>query len=139
MILYAMNWFEFDKLGDIQHFAHDGLGNKPFGFYCVANRSLSPDDYSAPYGRLAMIHKLVSRLGSESRQYRMDAARIWLLWCSLFYSPKGQPQSVGFPALRVLVLDFTEWRLNAENDSKLSRLGCSKVAEESSRTANLAD
>ena len=39
VVLYAFNSFEFDRLGDIQHFAHDGLENKPFGFYCVANRS----------------------------------------------------------------------------------------------------
>ena len=49
----------------------------------------------------------------------MDTARIWSLWCNLFYSPEGQPQLVGFPALKLLVLDFTEWRLNAENESKL--------------------
>ena len=118
VILYAFNSFEFDKLDDIQHCAHDGLGNKPFGLYCVANRSSSPN-YSAPYGRLTMIHKLVLRISPESRQYRIGTARIWSSWCNLFYSHEGQPQSIGFPALRVLFLDFTEWRLNAENDSKL--------------------
>ena len=41
VILYAFNSFEFDRLVDLQHFAHAGLENKPFGFYCVANRSLS--------------------------------------------------------------------------------------------------
>ncbi|KAM0804048.1 hypothetical protein BDR22DRAFT_642566 [Usnea florida] len=117
VVLYAFNVFEFDRLVDLQHFAHAGLENKPFGFYCVANRSLFPK-YSAPYGRLTMIHKLVLRI-SPDRQYRMGTARIWSSWCNLFYSPEGQPRSVGFPALRVLVLDFTEWRLNAENDSKL--------------------
>ena len=65
-----------------------------------------------------MIHKLVLRISPESRQYRIGTARIWSSWCEFFYSSEGQPQSVGFPALRVLVLDFTEWRLNAENDSK---------------------
>ena len=101
VILYAFNSFEFDRLVDLQHFAHAGLENKPFGFYCVANRSLSPN-YSAPYGRLTMIHKLVLRISPESRQYRMGTARIWSSWSHLFYFPEGQPQSFGFPALRVI-------------------------------------
>ena len=114
VILYAWNSFEFDSLVDLQHFAHAGLENKLFGFYRVANRSLSPK-YSAPYGRLTLIQQLVLRISPESRQYRMITAGIWSSWCHLFYTPEGQPQSVGFPALRVLVLDFTEWRLNAED------------------------
>lgn len=116
-VLYCGNTFEFDTPSGIQHFAHDGLENKPFGFYCVANGSLSPR--YTPYGRLTMITNLILRINPEFGQDRIDTARIWSSWCDFFYSPKGQPQSVGFPALRMLVLDFTHWKLSAENDSKL--------------------
>ena len=62
---------------------------------------------------------ITTRITPEFGQDRIDPARIWSSWCDFFYSSEGQPQSVGFPALRVLVLDFTHWKLSAENDSKL--------------------
>ena len=117
-VLYGGNLFEFHTLRDLQHFAHDGLENKPFGFYCVADRSVS-SNYSAPYGRLTMIHRLILRVKSDYNLIRIDRARIWSSWCDFFYYPKEQPQLVGFPALRRLLLDFSDWALRAENAHKL--------------------
>ena len=117
-VLYGGNLFEFLTLSGIQHFAHDGLENKPFGFYCVANRSLSPN-YSAPCGRLTMVHKLILRFRIGCNLRCTDTASIWSSWCDFFYPPKEQPQLVGFPALRMLLLDFSDWTLRAENPHKI--------------------
>ena len=117
-VLYGKNRFHFYTPSEIQHFGHARLENKPFGCYCVANRYLTPG-YSAPYGRLTMIHNLNLRIGFKPTGNVKDIHRIWSSWCNFFYSPEGQDQLVGFPALRRLALDFTDWGLKPENASKL--------------------
>ena len=110
-ILYGGNAFSFSKPEDIEKFAHFGMGNTPFGYYRTASESPSAVG-DAPYGRLTMIRSLDLMFnGAQSTS--------WSSWCNFFYPPEKQPQSIGFPALERLCLDFSDWGLRAEDASKI--------------------
>ena len=115
-ILYGKNLFIFRKSKDIEDFAHLGLRNTPFGFYRTPNGTASAGD-KAPYGRLTMICSL--DLSIAHKCVGDDRKKIWSFWYDFFYPPEEQEQLIGFPALRRLCLDFTDWRLNAEESSQV--------------------
>ena len=115
-ILYGMNRFYFRIPRDVKQFAHLGLGNTPFGFYRTASKPSSAVS-NAPYGRLTMIRFLSLKLSSVNNEH--DWKKIWSLWSDFFYPPEEQDQSVGFPALVWLALDFKEWELGGGDGSKL--------------------
>lgn len=110
-ILYGKNTFDFRKPEYIENFAHLGLENTPFGYCRTASKSSSAVG-DCPYGRLTMIRFL---------HLRFDGRRgtSWSLWCEFFYPPEKQTQLVDFPALERLSLNFTDWRLGAEDASKI--------------------
>lgn len=114
-ILYAMNRFHFRNLMDIRDFAHNGMGDIPFGFYRTDSEPSSA--VSKPCGRLTMIRFLSLTIGREFTGN--DRQKIWSLWCDFFYPPEGQDQAVGFPALESLVLDLAHWGLNTGDAPKL--------------------
>lgn len=115
-VLYGTNRFRFRSPSEIHEFAHVGMTTTPFGFYCTASGPSSAVR-NAPCGRLTMIRSLTLRISSGS--IGGDRKEIWSSWCDFFYPPEGQDQSVGFPALEHLTLDFGDWDLDAGNASKL--------------------
>ena len=115
-VLYGMNHFCFSRSQDVKEFAHFGLGNTPFGFYRTASEPSSAVSH-APYGRLTMIRFLSLRLNSVNNE--RDWKKIWSLWSDFFYPPEERDQSVGFPALMWLVLDFKQWELGGGGAWKL--------------------
>ena len=115
-ILYGKNLFYFLKPGDIEDFAHLRLGNMSFGYYGAISKSASMVN-NAPYGRLTMIRQLSLRVSSGDNED--DFRNIWSFWSDFFYPPAQQDQLVGFPALERLILDLSEWKLNAGHASRI--------------------
>lgn len=115
-ILYGINRFLFRNPRDIQTFAHAGLGETPFGLYRGCGASASAVG-NAPCGRLTMIWRMHLKVDSEFGDN--DRKRIWSFWCDFFYPSKEQDQSLSFPALRWLALDFTDWELKNGDASKI--------------------
>ena len=115
-ILYGRNGFRFFNPSDVEDFAHLGLGSIPFGLYGGIGESASAAD-NAPYGRLTMIQCMWLRLSSENDGD--DLQKVWSFWSDFFYPPEKQDHLVGFPALKQLVLDLRDWKLDAGCASKI--------------------
>ena len=115
-ILYRMNRFYFRKPSDIKGFAHSGLGNTPFGFYCTTAEPSSAVS-NAPCGRFTMVRAVSLRISAENNGD--DREKIWSLWSDFFYPSEEQDKLFGFPALESLALDFTDWKFSARDASKI--------------------
>ena len=115
-ILYGRNSFYFCKPSDITEFAHADLGSTPFGYYDTTSKP-SATIQNAHSGRLTMIRSLHLKLGSEHSGD--DIKKLWSYWYDFFYPPEKQDQLVEFPALELLALDLTDWKLNAKDASKV--------------------
>lgn len=117
-VLYNKNTFMFTSPQHIEDFAYDSFERDDEIFH-LSPRFCLPN---SPHGRLSLVHSVILRLGSHCYHLRDIPAQntyLWSIWRCFFVS-KFADELVGFPALRNLSLDFSEWRLTAAETDSLS-------------------
>ena len=105
-ILYGHNAFRFDSGESLTEFAHKGL-NGQFAFQ------------KARYGRLTMIRYVVIQLGYTGRHRTRDRNTLWRHWDSTL-TPDDYRDTVGFPSLLGIGLDFSDWELGSSDEHEIN-------------------
>ena len=114
-ILYGQNTFHFSDAGAIGRF-------KPrYPLITPPLRSLT-----TPFGRLALIQSVSLKITTSSSYRGPSRESIWEDWMKNFFSEeksiseRGYTYKVEFPALQKLTLDFTDWKLKADEGIRVS-------------------
>ena len=95
-ILYGNNTFKFDSGKSLTVFAHKGLD----GQFALQNTR---------YGRLTMIRYATIKLGVYGVDHGFDNLdKLWRQWNKVF-KPDDHRDTVGFPSLLGIELDFSAW------------------------------
>lgn len=105
-ILYGDNDFKFDSPQSLTEFAHEGL-NGQFAFR------------NARYGRLTMIRHAIIELGHGGTYRYLFPNELWELWKDTF-APEDCRNTVGFPSLLEIALDFTDWKLGPSDEHEIN-------------------
>lgn len=114
-VLYEQNTFHFSEASAIKRFKDTNL---------LPMQALS---LKTGYGRLALIRCLSLKITADSRYESPVRCRktIWKIWMDDFFSgeisipPHGRLCNVGCPALQKVTLDFTDWKLEADEGIKV--------------------
>ena len=105
-ILYGHNAFRFDSGDSLTEFAHKGLNGKFFF-------------QNARYGRLTMIRYVAIQLGNAGRHRIRDRNTLWRHWDSTL-TPDDYRDTVGFPSLLRIGLDFSDWELGPSDEHEIN-------------------
>ena len=105
-ILYGNNTFSFDSRESLNEFTHGGLS----GQFAVQ---------IARYGRLTMIRYVIVELGYGVPYKSGDRNELWKLWEWMF-TPEHHGNTVGFPSLLGIALDFSDWILGPSDKHEIN-------------------
>lgn len=110
-ILYRYNWLHFDSAAQIEEFRSRRLP-KPNAINSNTHRifGFKPEFY----GRLTLLRLVYLTFAGA---YMSGP---WQPWAGYFEPQEKEQESLAFPALEKLILDFRLWRLNPENEIRVS-------------------